>query len=185
MTFKDSVFFEETFKSYHNYLCNLANKIVGDRTASEDLVQNLFLKIWKNRNTIEVHSSVKSYLSTSIINLSYNFIRSRKRLESVTPPLMVSTNQTEESVNFNEIQMKLDHSIKKLPAKCQVIFTLSRYEGMSNKDVAQHLGLSIKTVENQIGIALKKLKEEMAPYITLGFYGFLILIIYLLLFTLF
>lgn len=178
MTFNDPVFFEETFRTEYDYLCNLANKVVGKKTVSQDLVQNLFLKIWKNREKIVIHTSVRSYLSTSIINLAYNFLRSQKRLEMLRIPLKVSTNQTEESVAFNELQSKLDQAIRKLPAQCQTIFTLSRYEGMKNKEVASHLGLSTKTVENQIGIALKKLREEMAPYITLSIYALLAIIIY-------
>ena len=184
MTFQDPLFFEQTFKSEFDSLCNMANKIVGSQEIAEDLVQNLFLSIWKKRNKIKVKSSVKAYLTSSIINLSYNHIRSQKRRDSLRPHSDLISNQTEQAIHFNELHNRIDAAIKKLPPKCQVIFSLSRFQGMSNSQIASHLEISNKTVENQIGIALKKLRKELQPYIVLGFFGLLVLIVLILIISL-
>lgn len=167
--FKDLTSFESIYKSYYKQLCNLAFKIIGDQAAAEDVVQNLFIKIWNKRDMIVV-SDIKAYVNKSTINASLNYLKSSKNRSMISLASVPDQNDdtTEKQVRLNELHAKIDLAIKKLPPKCQVIFNLSRFEHMSGDEIAQHLGVSKKTVDNQIGIALKKLREELKPYLIIG-----------------
>lgn len=167
--FKDLASFESIYKSYYGQLCNLAYKIIGDQAAAEDVVQNLFIKIWSKRDMIVV-SDVKAYVNKSTINASLNYLKSSKIKSTISLAVVPeqNDNSTEKHVRLNELHTKIDMAIKRLPPKCQVIFNLSRFEHMSGDEIAQHLGVSKKTVNNQIGIALKKLREELKPYLVIG-----------------
>ena len=168
-TFENLTSFESVYKSYYKQLCNLAFNIIGDQVAAEDVVQNLFIKIWNKRNTIVVND-IKAYVYKSTINTSLNYLKSSKNRNMVSLATLLDhgDNTTEKQVKLNELQSKIDLAIRKLPPKCQVIFNLSRFEHMSASEIAKYLGVSKKTVDNQIGIALKKLREELKPYIIIG-----------------
>lgn len=162
--------FEELFKNHHDKLCNLSYKIVGEKDAAEDLVQELFIKLWDKRDTLTIHE-FGGYLSKSIVNSSLNYLKSAKsRRAMMTMDVVPDMGEevTEEQLKVNELQAKIDLAIRKLPAKCQTIFALSRFENMSSREIANQLGLSVKTVDNQIGIALSKLREELKPYLLLS-----------------
>ncbi|UZR92737.1 RNA polymerase sigma-70 factor [Chondrinema litorale] len=158
--------FEKLFKAHYNYLCNLANKIINDKDASEDIVQDVFSKFWLKRNQLHSLDSPRSYLSKSVINFSINYSEKKK---------MIIRNQAEYSVNNDSIDEEstqntianLRMAVDKLPDKCKVIFTLSRFEGLSNAEIANYLDISVKTVENQMGIAIKKLRESLKNNIKL------------------
>lgn len=168
--------FEQIFKNNHKRLCNLAYKIVGEKDASEDIVQELFVKIWNKRENLMINE-VKSYLNRSTINASLNYLKSGKsrKLMASMDGVDIGSNSTEEYLNASELQTKIELAIRKLPSKCQAIFALSRFENMSSKEIAQHLNVSTKTVDNQIGIALSKLRKELKPYLIISGVTLLIL----------
>ncbi|MCG8321239.1 MAG: RNA polymerase sigma-70 factor [Cytophagales bacterium] len=181
--FKDLTSFESIYKSYYKQLCGLAFNIIGDQSASEDVVQNLFIKIWNKRDMIVV-SDINAYVKKSTINASLNYLKSSKSRTIVSLASLTdhSDNVTEKKVKLNELQQRIDLAIKRLPPKCQLIFNLSRFEHMSGSEIAKHLGVSKKTVDNQIGIALKKLREELKPYLIIeGIILAILWILYLLL----
>ena len=175
--------FELLFKSHHARLCNLSFKIVGEREVAEEIVQDLFIKLWNKKETHTIQNPT-SYINKSIVNASLNYLKvaKKRRLFTIDSSHELSQNIVEEEIEMSELRSKIDLAIKKLPAKCQTIFTLSRFDGMPSKEIATTLGISTKTVDNQIGIALNKLREELKPYLTLQTLAFLILIIIFLLF---
>ncbi len=181
-TFAELSQFEEIFKKSHRRLCNLSYKIVGEKAASEDLVQELFVKLWKKRKTLDVQD-LKTYLNKSIVNASLNYLKSSKNkvLLTIESTPEIGSNVTEEHLQLTELQVKIDLAVKKLPPKCQTIFALSRFEGMSSKEIAKYLDVSTKTVDNQIGIALSKLREELKPYLIVSVVSLLLLLLLLLL----
>lgn len=171
--------FERLFKNHHKRLCNLSYKIVGEKDTSEDLVQELFIRIWKKKEVLEI-ADMRNYLNRSIVNASLNYLKSVKHRRLITPLEVLSdveSNETEEQLKLRELRNKIDLAIKKLPPKCQTIFALSRFEQMSSKEIADHLGLSKKTVDNQIGIALSKLRNELKPYLVLSMITLLMLLL--------
>lgn len=161
--------FEEIFKMHYKMLCNAANKILNDKDAAEDVVQDVFLKFWSKKENINIIQSVKSYLYRATINTSLNHLERNKKVIRLQ-----NTDLSNESFSVNEgeelyhkeLKGKIDEAINQLPPKCKVIFVLSRYEEMKYQQIADHLGISIKTVENQMGKALKMLRERLKPFLT-------------------
>ena len=164
---------KNSFDRYYSYLVNVAFKILGDAAEAEDHVQNVFLKLWSKRKRIKVDGELKSYLTKSVINSCYDHLSGMKMKRSKT---FVEKSQnsldTENQIQFTELQFKLEKALAHLPKQCRLIFSLSRFQGMSSKAIAAHLDLSKKTVDNQIGIALKKLREELSEYLTLHCFPF-------------
>lgn len=154
---------EELFKTYYSPLVKLVYRMLKDADVSEDIVQDVFIKVWNNRHNLDENKSIKSYLYRSAINTSLNYIEKNKRSIQITKIdsslSSYSSNQTEEKVNLKELEKKISIAIDTLPPKCKVIFVMSRYEELSYKEIAETLELSVKTVENQIGKALSIMRE--------------------------
>jgi RNA polymerase sigma-70 factor, ECF subfamily len=162
--------FEQLFRQHYKLLCNAANKIINDREAAEDVVQEVFVKLWNKRNELGVIQSLKSYLFRATINTALNYLETRKNilpLEAVGN--IESSGGAGDKVQYNELERKLAEAIEHLPPKCKAIFILSRYEGMKYQQIADHLDISVKTVENQMGKALQMLRERLRPFLTREF----------------
>ncbi len=161
----DDQAFDEIYHRYWNILYGQAYKRLGNRETTEEVLQDLFTKIWINRHKIMVNISVGAYLSASVKYLVLNQLQKeavRKKFAfSHIKRAATSANLTEETILFQELQNLVAQEIGKLPPKCKSVFVLSRYEQYSNKDIAKELNISEKTVENQIGKAIKVLKIKL------------------------
>lgn len=163
--------FKEVYYQYYPSLFNTAHKVLNSREAAEDIVQEVFVRLWEIRERLQISTSIRSYLTRAVLNTAFNYIKKNKRvidLEEI-PQHQADrqVNNTEHSISYNEIDNKLNQVIASLPAKCQMVFTLSRFEGMSNQEIADHMGIAKKTVENQLNKALSKLREQLTPYLKL------------------
>ena len=170
MSSKEQIFsqkFEKIFKDYFTGLCYFASKYIGDMDTSKEIVHNVFLNIWENRNEFDWDKPAKSYLFTSVYNRSINYIRDHKKFASTDVNLELETKSEEFSngMEVAELEGKIKQALQKLPEKCREIFELSRFEGKKYAEIADHLGLSVKTIETQMSKALKILKEELKEYI--------------------
>jgi len=156
------------FDKYYTYLCRTLIRIIPDENTTEDLVQDVFLEFWRKRDIININTSLKAYLRRAARNKALNFIRDRKiRWEDEdkhpeSESTMVSATQKLEA---EELQKLINKSIDELPERCRLVFTLSRYEEMTYKEIANELNISIKTVENQISKALKLLRVALGQYL--------------------
>lgn len=162
--------FEQLFKAHYKLLYNAANKILDDRDASEDVVQDVFLKLWSKKDELTIIQSFKSYLYKATINTSLNYLQRKKniiRLQDATE--QSETVLMEDNIHLKQLETKITDTINSLPPKCKIIFVLSRYEGMKYQQIADHLDISIKTVENQMGKALQILREKLKPFLTKEF----------------
>jgi len=174
---------EGLFKQYHKVLCNITSNIVNDRAAAEDIVQDVFMNLWRKRNEIDFAIPMKGYLYRATTNGALNWIAKNKRTIPFNDALwkqnVLTSNVVEDKINEKELRTKIKQAIDRLPPKCKAIFVLSRYEGMKYKQIAENLNISIKTVENQISIALDKLRKELKPYLTSTLLIFLAFLIFL------
>jgi RNA polymerase sigma-70 factor (ECF subfamily) len=163
--------FETLFKSHFTYLVNVANAIVKDKDDARDVVQQVFLKLWNLKDEVVVDQHIKSYLHRSVVNTALNAIEKSKRMVSedlVSEAVFTSQHTTERSDYLSgEVEKAIQDAIKALPEKCQVVFSLSRYSEMSNKEIAEHLDISVKMVEKHISKALRDLRVTLKPYIHL------------------
>ncbi len=163
MRLHDAKAFEVLFKRHYKPLCRRVNSMLNDEEATEDVVQQLFIKIWESRETLQTPDSVAAYLFTAARNRALNYIKSQSRKSSNETPLThlhdEADNRTEELMDAKELQKALYAAIDALPEKRREVFVLSRFEGKSYKEIAEIMQISVKTVEAQMGKALSTLRE--------------------------
>jgi len=158
---------EILFDMHYDYLCKCVYKLIQDAPGCEDIVQEVFTEVWKKREQIKINTSLKGYLRRAAINKALNQIRSRRyTIDEADDAIQIQANisSSQEVMEGNEMQLKLNAAINKLPEKCRIVFSLSRFEELSYKEIAAKLDISTKTVENQISKALKVLKAELHEY---------------------
>lgn len=160
--------FETLFKSNFNKLCNLSNRIVRDKEAAKDIVQEVFARVWSNRSELAMNNAT-NYLSRSVTNSSLNFLESRKKFVQISDTLVSREATFSDQTIIREIEQRIINSIENLPTQCRVIFCLSRFEGLTYKQIADQQNLSVKTVETQMGRALKQLRNDLKPFLTKEF----------------
>jgi RNA polymerase sigma-70 factor (family 1) len=164
----EEVAYEMLFKEYYKVLTIFANKYIRDIETSKELVQELFVHLFERRESLDINSSLKSYLFRSVHNRCINYINARKirekYAEHVSNTREIAQNSLDEEVNVSELEHALYKAIGELPPKCRTIFKLNRFEGLSNIEIADKLTLSKRTVETQISKALKILRLKLEPY---------------------
>jgi RNA polymerase sigma-19 factor, ECF subfamily len=165
--------YETIFKSNHKALCNAAYRITHHKASAEDIVQNVFLKLWDRRDEINITSSVGAYLYKSTINACLNYLEANKRqlsgLEEIRSATAFSEENTSQGLSLKELEALIEKLLLGLPPKCRAIFILNRYEGLRYKQIAEHLGISVNTVENQMSKALSVMRDGLRPYLTKEF----------------
>ena len=137
--------------------------MLKDPDAAKDVVQEVFLQIWKNRESLEIKSSLEAYLKRATINRALNKIRSKKNFldENELKDTASSQSSAQDILEHDDLHAALQAGLDSLPERCRLIFVMKRMEGFSQKEIAEKLNISPKTVENQMGIALKKLRESL------------------------
>ena len=163
----DEATFETIFRQNFEVLINIANTVVKDRDVAKDIVQQVFYKLWQNREDVNI-KSMKSYLHRAAINTALNHIDKHKRLVHVDNDQLIRNEEVEVDIgglDLDEHDMNgmVASAINDLPPRCELVFTLSRFEGLDNKEIAEYMETSTKTVENQMGKALKALREKLQP----------------------
>ena len=161
----DEQAFEEVFKRYYGPLLNLSLGILKDEVAAAEQVQEVFVKLWERRSSLTEDVKLFPYLLTSVRNRCYNYIRDQGVAKKyVNHQLQQYRDQifNEEYELYDEALIKRLHkAIDKMPEKCKEVFKLSRFEGLSHKQIASRLSISTKTIENHITKAMKILKSEL------------------------
>lgn len=161
LRYQDKKVFDFVFVHYYTGLCAFAYGFIKDRNTAEDIVQDFFMKFWSDCEIIEINGSLKNYFFSSVRNRSLDYIKHQKvhskyveEIKSSDPGNDFPPEYTEEEL-FQLLELK----IKELPGRCREIFILSRFEGLSNKEIAGKLGISRRTVELQISNAFKFLRK--------------------------
>lgn len=163
----DSSSFEELFRSYFTPLMMFARKILVDEDDAREVVHKVFIALWEKREKVDLTTSLKSYLFTSVHNRSLNVLRDRKKFSDEELPDLAGDWDVSTQIESMELEEKIREAIQSLPEKCRQVFELNRFEGLKYSEIAQQLGISVKTVENQMSKALKILREKLAHYMTL------------------
>ena len=148
--------------------CAFAISKLKDGELAEEIVQEVFVKLWEKREGLEV-SNFKSYLFSSVNNTILNHFKHQQvRRDHAAEMKVVQEDSAEDSeVEFNELQAKVAGLIAEMPEARQRVFKLVKIEGKKYKEVAEELGISVKTVENQMGSALKFLREHLKEFFVL------------------
>lgn len=161
--------FEQVFHSHCKELVRYANTILKNTDEAEDIVQQLFVNLWQKRESLQVNTSIRSYLYRAVHNNCLNRIQQLSVQQTYTAYLGYAGEQhsapASAAVQQKEVEKAIEEAMEKLPEQCRKIFKLSRQEGMKYQQIADELNLSVKTVENQMGKALKHMREQLKDYL--------------------
>lgn len=162
----DEQAFRAIFDRFYQRLLAIAINLMHDLHTAKDVVQEVFLQIWRTRANITTPNNVEAYLKRAVINRSLNMLKAKKRytglpVEHDQPSSQPSA--TDQLVG-QELQAVIQTALASLPERCRLVYVMKRMEGKSLKEIAATLDISPKTAENQITKALKVLKEAVKPY---------------------
>lgn len=157
--------FEEVFSMYYAKLCVFSNSYVRSLDLSRDVVQEVFIKIWDNRNDFVITQSLKAYLYQAVRNQSLNQvnkIQSRKSAkERFKNQKKAGEEVHEQELNTEELTQKIWRLVDEMPERRRTVFILYRKHGLSYKEIAEVMGIKRKTVENHMGRSLQFLREHL------------------------
>jgi len=158
--------FETLFRSSYTSLVRYAQTIIKDYDSSEEIVQELFFRLWQDKEGLQIESSLKGYLFRSVHNRCLHYIEHLKVVDRHAGEMLATFNETVEPVTetiyYNELQEKVAKVLAQLPEKCGIIFRMSRFDGMKYNEIAEKLSVSMKTVEANMGRALKEFRKALA-----------------------
>jgi RNA polymerase sigma-70 factor (ECF subfamily) len=165
--------FEQVFKTYYKNLYAYALTILKDEIEAEEIVQQVFFKLWDRSEKLHVAGPVAAYLYRAVHNESLNFLKHQKVKEThrlhVAYAMKNNTEQPQGKIISKELEQKFREALNELPEQCRTVFQLSRFEDMKYRDIADKLQISVKTVENHMGKALKILRTQLVDFLSLLF----------------
>jgi RNA polymerase sigma-70 factor, ECF subfamily len=174
----DSGAFSSIFTAYYKDLVMFAFRFTNDVSSAEEVVQDIFVRLWDDHETIVISSSLKSYLLKAVQNKCIDLYRHRKSTLAYAASVPERSYQhgydTDSYVMYSELQEQIEKALKKLPPQLAEAFEMNRYRGLKYHEIAKQLGVSIRTVEARIGKALNLLRFHLKGYL-----GLLVLLMFL------
>jgi RNA polymerase sigma-70 factor, ECF subfamily len=165
----DKKVFDDIFNAYYAPLCRYCHRIVYDSVVAEEIVQDLFCKLWIKRDELEIETSLKAYLYRAVLNHSLNHLNHLKTEEKYRQYIgfQIQGNLANpgELLEEQDIKRILSLAILQMPEKRRLIFEMSRQEEMKYSEIAEKLNISVKTVESQISKALEHLRKILSEFL--------------------
>ncbi len=154
--------FAQLYLATMPYLQQFARSIIQNHELSEEIVSDVFIRIWQNRTQLSAIENFKLYLYISTKNTALNYLSRHYRkdlisLEEMSLNLPASNYNPEQLMITSEAIKKIDQEIQKLPPRCKLIFKLAKEDGLKYNDIASLLNISVKTIDSQMAIAVKKI----------------------------
>lgn len=162
---------EAVFRAHYAAMCGVVRRIVFAPDVAEELVQDVFFKLWSRREQLAEIDALRTYLYRAARNTALNHLR-RQKLEhahkerELIKGEPMATEATDDGADAGELEVAVRAAISRLPDRCREIFLMSRDGGLTYGQIARELGISIKTVETQMGRALKSLRSSLAEFRT-------------------
>lgn len=159
----DPISFEILFQQYYVRFHNFVRNLIKDTQAAEDIVQNVFMKVWINRAQLRSDQSIHNWIYVLTKHEVLNHIRDRKIYLQVEKLLIPDSSQfsaVEDMLQIRELDSRVREFVASMPEQRRRVFMMSRYRGLGNKEIAQMLGLSVRTVDRHINLALTSLRKE-------------------------
>lgn len=164
----ESSAFDTIFRDWYARLVLIADRIVGERQVAEDLAQEVFLELWRRRETLALETTVHAYLLQSVRNRALNHLRHvqvRRRSAAEVVEMSGSSIPADAETVAGELAVAIEHAMQALTPRCREVFQLSRERGFKYSEIATQLGVSVKAVEAQMGKALRTMREHLAPWL--------------------
>lgn len=175
----DTEAYQYIFDTHYQVLCYTANRYVRDSFVAETIVGDMIYRMWENRATLNVNTSLRSYLIQAVRNGCIDYLRSKhQRYEVAASHLaeadcMANLTDGEQPIDRlvgNELADRVDTAIEHLPAECRRVFELSRFMGKRHAEIASELNISVSTVKYHLRNALQLLARELGSYIVFVFF---------------
>jgi RNA polymerase sigma-70 factor (family 1) len=165
----DATAFSAIFTAYYKDLVLFATRFSGDLNSAEEIVQDTFVKIWDEHETINITISLKSYLLKTVQNKCIDFYRHKKNIQAHNNFVLQNPPQfgydTDSYILYSELQEQIETALKKLPDEISEAFMMNRYKGLKYHEIATIMGVSVRTVEVRIGRALNMLRTHLKGYL--------------------
>lgn len=150
--------------SYYNKLCVYAKSLCRDVFLAEDIVQNVLIRIWEQRQRLKDTFPINSYLYQSVYNEFINQYRKKTALLALQEDYIKTLNtilKEEDTSQLNKLIALVEQEIQTLPPKCKEIFIMGKKEGLTYGEISEHLNISFRTVENQMSKAFSILRDKL------------------------
>ncbi len=158
---RNKAVFEAVFKQFAPSMYNIAVRYVKDEDNANDMVQDVFLNLWKNAENLDERAPIQHYLARATVNTCLNSIKKEQRKEAYTKEQLHVASPSETShqqLEHKELESQYRYALDKLPDQCRRVFEMSRFKGLSPTEIAEQLDISINTVYAHLTTALKKLR---------------------------
>jgi len=156
--------FETLFRSCYEPLCRYAYRFVEDAGTAEEIVQDLFYVLWKERENLQIFTSVNGYLYRAVKNKALQYVEKAKVREDYRAGYSknadIETFTPQEELEYKELEQQMEEALYRLPERRQKIFRMNRMEGKKYNEIARELNISVKTVEAEISKVLRELRNK-------------------------
>ena len=163
---------EQLFRLHYSPLCKAIYPILRDKATTEDVVQDIFVKIWQDKDQLTTKRIAYPYLRKMAVNKAIDYLRKKLRKTTAIQGFSkksIEQENPENQILLKELRAKVEKGIAILPPKRRAIFMMSRQQGLTYKEIAAKLDISVKTVENQMGKALRVLRGKLRGYLSMFF----------------
>lgn len=160
--------FNRIFRHYYSPLVRFCVRFVGDADQAAEIVQDLFVKLWTNREKLNFTSSFESYMLRSVRNAAITYINKEKAHAEAHERIYIDesdANDPSETLQSNNLEVSYQKILATMPEKRREVFLASRFDGLKYAEIADKFGLSQKTVEAHMSAAIKQLREGLKAYL--------------------
>ena len=167
----DADAFDTIFRRWYPAIVRAAQKIVRDEAVAEELAQEIFLGLWRRRESIDLQGTPQSYLFQSVRNRALNHLRHsavQRRGAEVIPLHAPEPPAADANADVHDLAEAYARAREELPPRCREVFDLSRERGLRYAEIAELLGISVKAVEANMGRALKHFRLKLKAWMDVG-----------------
>lgn len=161
--------FKQLYEQYYSRVVAFIVGMVKKEDIANDLAQDVFVSLWLGRKRLDISQNLQNYIFVASRNAAINYLKKEfahvhEQIETVQEKIYVESN-VEDSIFAREINLLIEMVVSDMPKQRQLIYRMSREEGLSNNEIANKLGISKRSVENQLSIALKEIRQSILTYV--------------------
>jgi RNA polymerase sigma-70 factor (family 1) len=165
--YDDEPAYKEIFFTYYPRLVRFASSFLSSRESAEEIVSDVFMKMWEKRKTLDSIENLRLYLYICTKNSALNYLAKNNKhsvvgIDDLTVELSSESINPEQLMITAEMMKRINQAINSLPPRCKLIFKLVKEDGLRYKEISALLHISVKTVDNQLAIALRKISMAVS-----------------------